>query len=213
MRGRSRLGLCKGGEDTATRRNHPGDRSERVCPRGSECSRRLQPAITSGDVDLHGRSGRGGCAGLRAATFGERSQPMNVGFKIPTRIDTEPAARRFDLRQYLNFVWRHWMLIGTVAALALVVALIYLASAIPHYTAATQVLLEQREKTPGLETGLTDARYDEFVVIENQLAILKSDSLLRRVVIKERLAASPQDPANPTSAESERILRGIDSLR
>jgi polysaccharide biosynthesis transport protein len=138
---------------------------------------------------------------------------MNVGFKIPTRIDIEPAERRFDLRRHLNFVWRHWMLIGAVVALVLVVALIYIAQATPFYTAATQVLLEQREKTPGLESGLTDARYDEFVVIENQLAVLKSDSLLRRVVIKERLAPLPQDPANPTSAESQRILRGIDSLR
>ena len=43
---------------------------------------------------------------------------MNAGFKIPARIDAEPAERRFDLRVYLNFVWRHWMFIGAVVALA-----------------------------------------------------------------------------------------------
>ena len=70
-------------------------------------------------------------------------------FKLPTVRD-EPTQRRFDLRRYLNFVWRHWMFIGAFVALALVVALIYLARATPLYTASTQVLLElQREKAPG----------------------------------------------------------------
>ena len=81
---------------------------------------------------------------------------MNAGFKIPTRIDAEPAERRFDLRAYLNFVWRHWMFIGAVTALALVWRVIYLVRATPLYTATTQVLLEQREKAPGLDTGSSD---------------------------------------------------------
>ena len=75
---------------------------------------------------------------------------MNVGFRIPTEVDTEPPDRRFDLRQYLNFVWRNWMFIASVTAFALLVAVIYLVRATPLYTATTQVLLEQRENPPGL---------------------------------------------------------------
>ena len=47
---------------------------------------------------------------------------MNVGFPLPTRVSAEPTERGFDLRKYLNFVWRHWIFIGAIAALALVVA-------------------------------------------------------------------------------------------
>src|SRR6266849_6763963 len=76
---------------------------------------------------------------------------MNVGFKIPAKLDSEPRDRTLDLREYLNFVWRHWMLIASVTALGFVVGVAYLVRAIPLYTATTQILLEQREKAPGLD--------------------------------------------------------------
>ena len=41
---------------------------------------------------------------------------MNVGFRIPSKVDAEPAERLFDLRQYLNFVWRNWVFIVSVTA-------------------------------------------------------------------------------------------------
>src|SRR5262245_44786426 len=106
---------------------------------------------------------------------------MNVGFPLPTSMNVEPAERGFDLRKYLNFVWRNWIIIAAFTALALVVALIYLARATPLYTASTKVLLElQREKAPG-DTSQDYNTLDTFAAVENQLAILKSDSLLRRV--------------------------------
>ena len=75
---------------------------------------------------------------------------MNVGFRIPTGVDAEPAERKFDLRQYLNFVWRNWMFIASVTAFALLVGVIYLVRATPLYTATTQVLLEQRRESSRL---------------------------------------------------------------
>ena len=132
---------------------------------------------------------------------------MNVGFKIPTKIDAESAVRGLDLRVYLNFVWRHWIFIGASTALAFVAAVIYIVRATPLYTATTEVLLEQRQKAPGLDAIQVDGRGD-YSYVDNQLAILKSDSLLRRVVVKERLAESkPATEGNddPTSAEAEKI--------
>jgi capsular exopolysaccharide synthesis family protein len=147
---------------------------------------------------------------------------MNVGFKVPTGVDTEPPDRKFDLRQYLNFVWRHWTFIASVTALALLTGVINLMRATPLYTATTQVLLERAEKAP-TDTGSRDFDRNERWYIENQLAILRSDPLLRRVVIKERLAVPPpiaKDPQNtdvakqnPTLAEDQSILDGINSLR
>jgi succinoglycan biosynthesis transport protein ExoP len=146
---------------------------------------------------------------------------MNAGFRIPAMIDAEPQQRRFDPRVYLNFVWRHWMLISGFVALALLIALIYLVRATPSYTATTQVLLEQREKAPGLEAIISEGRIDHMSYIENQLAILRSDSLLRRVVIKERLApastgeseAALRGNEDQTAKEAEAILQGVNRLR
>ena len=100
---------------------------------------------------------------------------MNVGFRIPTAVNTEPADRIFDLRQYLNFVWRNWMLIASVTASAFLMAVIYLMRATPLYTATTLVLLEQREKAPGLDAVVNDSRIDSYSYLENQLAILRSE--------------------------------------
>src|SRR6516225_2294086 len=136
---------------------------------------------------------------------------MNAGFRLPTRVDTEPAERTFDLRQYVNFLWRHWMFIGAVTALTSLIGVIYLARAIPLYTATTQVLLERPGKAPTETVQIYDG-FGEFAFMENQLAIIKSDPLLGRVVLKERLVTPPQasgsEPAkeSATSAEDESIL-------
>ena len=144
---------------------------------------------------------------------------MNAGFKIPTGIVTEPVEFKFDPWAYINFMWRHWMFIGATVALALLIGIIYLVRATPRYTAATQILLEQREKAPGLE-AINDGRYyDAYSFMENQLAIFRSDSLLRRVVIKERLAPSGQEPqasgqdADNAAAAEAGINNAINGLR
>ncbi|MGB8900494.1 MAG: GumC family protein, partial [Methylocella sp.] len=145
---------------------------------------------------------------------------MNVGFRIPSKVDTDLPERTFDLRQYFNFVWRNWLFIASTTAFAVLIGVVYLARATPRYTASTQVLLDQREKPPGLE--VSDGGVDNSYM-ENQLAILRSDSLLRRVVIKERLAISQSDAKEPQSAELSKemsiaaeeqpILNAINSLR
>ena len=146
---------------------------------------------------------------------------MNVGFRIPTKVDTEAPEHTFDLRQYLNFVWRNWKFIVSVTAFVFLIGVIYLVRATPLYTASTQVLLEQREHAPGLNALVNDARIDDSeLYLENQLAILRSDSLLRRVVIKEGLAppstnesgAATQNKDGSASAEGA-IIDGINRLR
>jgi capsular exopolysaccharide synthesis family protein len=136
---------------------------------------------------------------------------MNVGFRIPTNVDAEPLERTLDLRHYLNFVWRNWLFIASVTAVAVVIGAVYLVRAVPLYTASTQVLLQQHQNAPGLDAGVNDSR-DDFSYMENQLAILQSDSLLRRVVLKERLGLS-QSTDPPNEAEEQAIRNGINSVR
>src|SRR5262245_50086861 len=132
---------------------------------------------------------------------------MNIGFRIPNKVDAESPQRIFDLRQYLNFVWRNWAFIVSVTAFVFLMGVIHLVRATPLYTATTQVLL-QAEKSPApTESGSTDYhRSIDFSFIENQLAILKSDSLLRRVVIIERLAVPAPGGRNPRARETSRHL-------
>src|SRR5262249_19317753 len=111
---------------------------------------------------------------------------MNVAFRTPAVVDAEPTERSFDLRQYLNFVWRQWKFIGAVTVLALVIAVIYLARATPLYSATTQVLLDPRREKAASDNILSDIQLDQDT-IESQLAIIRSPLLLQRVVIKEGL--------------------------
>ena len=120
---------------------------------------------------------------------------MNAPFKIPTQSETEPVERKFDLRSYINFAWRHWMFIGAVTGIALIVGVVQLMRATPLYTASTQVLLRARQGSRRYRFRTLLLR--RWAMIENQLAILRSDSLLRRVVLKERLASAP--PTKKTS--------------
>jgi polysaccharide biosynthesis transport protein len=143
---------------------------------------------------------------------------MNVGFRIPDKLDAEPLERTLDLRRYLNFVWRNWMFITSVTALALLIGVINLVRATPLFTSSTQVLLEQHERAPGLDATVNDSRFDDYSYIENQLAILRSDSLLRRVVLKEPFAdpapiAAGASKDAAAAAKEEAILNGIIGLR
>jgi capsular exopolysaccharide synthesis family protein len=147
---------------------------------------------------------------------------MNIGFKSPIALDAQPAERGPDLRTYLNFFWRHWMFIGAVTGLALLVGFVYLARATPRYTATAQILLDpQRQRIAGEANVLSDLQYD-FASLESQVTIIRSDPLLRRVVIKERLAAPPptteKEQQNASdedekSAEAQRIQAAVNGLR
>src|SRR5262245_50434839 len=119
------------------------------------------------------------------------------GFSVPTRIDSEPAERTLDVRQYLNFLWRHWMFIVSVTALVFLMCVIYLARATPLYTATSQVLLEAPERAPTADSSSADYRFNDYSFIGNQMAIIRSDPLMRRVVVKERLAMPPAISKEP----------------
>src|SRR6516165_4564117 len=147
---------------------------------------------------------------------------MNVGFTIPNRIAKQPPEEAIDLRQYLNFAWRNWLFIVSITALALLVALIYLVHATPLYTSTTQVLLEHPEKAPGIDAnnGRGDDSSYAYSYVQNEIAILQSESLLRRVVIKERLAAPSTKEAQAGAENKDEgaaaegaIIGGINQLR
>src|SRR5262245_57035149 len=128
---------------------------------------------------------------------------MNVGYRIPTGLTPEPEEGKLDLRKYLNFVWRNGKFITSVTALALAVGVVQLVRATPLYTATTQVLLEQAQKAPGLDNANSAAAIDSYQNVENQMAVLRSDALLRRVAIKELAPPSTKDSQVVAQNEDE----------
>ena len=106
------------------------------------------------------------------------------------------ALRGFDLRETLHFAWRQWRVIAGVTALALLAATIWIARQTPVYTASVQLLLE-----PSRERGVGEPMSWDWMMeqsyVENQMAIIRSTALARRVVEKERLAQNDPAPAAP----------------
>ncbi|ARN79961.1 polysaccharide biosynthesis tyrosine autokinase [Methylocystis bryophila] len=98
----------------------------------------------------------------------------------------------FDLRDVVNFLWRQWKLIGGMVALFVFLAALYLARVTPLYTATAQLLLDQRkERAAGADVFMSDAMLDQQMV-ENQMMIIRSTTLLRRVVDKLQLTRDPE---------------------
>jgi succinoglycan biosynthesis transport protein ExoP len=125
------------------------------------------------------------------------------GITPPRTVDGE---HRFDLREVVNFAWREWKFIATVVAVTAVVGIVMLIRQVPLYTASTQILLNPRPERPvGETTTGGDLIFNNGASIENQMEIIKSTALLRRVVEKEKLVPPLEMAASlaPADAGSE----------
>ena len=113
--------------------------------------------------------------------------------------------RQSDLKQYrpvekqlltvaeiVDFLHRRWKIIAAAAIFVLSLTLATVYSVTPRFSGTTELLLETpRENVLGTDS-LTAGMILSSSVVESQVAILKSTSLLRRVVEKEHLAEDPE---------------------
>ena len=121
------------------------------------------------------------------------------------RAEADADAKGVDLGEALRLLRRRWRFVLGVLALTLVVGALYLTTETPLYVANAQLLLEPlRARAAGLDPAPNEVAMDA-TQIESQIAILKSTSLLARVVRKERLAEDPEFGASPRT-------RGLSSL-
>lgn len=96
------------------------------------------------------------------------------------------AERSFDPFQVLYFVWRRWKFILATTAVVLLATWVWLDTATPRYTATTQILLDPVDEKLA-SADIVSANALDTLTMDNQVAIVKSTALLRRVVEKERL--------------------------
>jgi exopolysaccharide transport family protein len=121
---------------------------------------------------------------------------------------------QFDLREAVNFAWRQWKFISAIVALAVLVGAVQLMRATPIYTASAQVLLDPRRlKAPG-DDAIQDPEILNVVTFDSQMAIVRSTSLLRRVVDREQMVPKeePAAKADAVDPEAEGVLTKLFSL-
>ncbi|HEY8161036.1 MAG TPA: polysaccharide biosynthesis tyrosine autokinase [Methylocystis sp.] len=109
----------------------------------------------------------------------------------PVQTVAPAGGEGFDLHAAINFAWRQWKLIASVTGFVLIIAAVYLVRETPLYTATATLLLDPQKVKVGQETVMADTELD-MATIENQIAIINSSGLLRRVVEKERLVNDPE---------------------
>lgn len=114
---------------------------------------------------------------------------MNRQFQIPTdTVQEEAPDRGTNLREYVAFAWRHWIFIASTMGLGLLFGLVWLAYAVPLYTATAQVMLDPlTERAPVQNNTTPNVFFIDPAMMENQISLIRSDGLLRRVVEKHKL--------------------------
>ncbi|MBB3997023.1 GumC family protein [Aureimonas pseudogalii] len=127
----------------------------------------------------------------------------------------DPARSLFDPLAVAGEVWRRRRMVLLAGVVGLVLAGSYASTIPPQFTAVTQIVIDPRNlnlvqnevtETP---TGMTtDAT---LALIESQIAVMTSNSVLGRVVAQTSLAADPEFNGTRTNAVS-RITSLISAL-
>lgn len=124
------------------------------------------------------------------------------------RTDHAGGAHAVDLRDVVNFLWREWLFIATILAATFVVGIVLFVRQTPLYTASTEVLLDPRRDK------LVDPVPTDLVVnhadVENQMEIIRSTALLRRVVEKEEAASGLAPDVSPLPERGGMVSRSAD---
>ncbi len=125
--------------------------------------------------------------------------------------ETGEPERRFEPREALNFLWRHWKFIAAVVSATFAMGVVYLSQQTPLYKATSEVLLSQRrEVAPAGGALFSDITLD-IAYVESQMAILRSTVFLRRVVRREGLAPErvAYDPPRSSKKDDRSFLSPV----
>jgi polysaccharide biosynthesis transport protein len=122
----------------------------------------------------------------------------------------EPNDPRVDLKELIHIIKRRHMSILWTAAVPTVLALLYGLIASPLYTASTQLLIDPRDRRIISNEVTPEAMAPDggIAMIESQLLVVTSDTVLRRVIARERLDTDPEF-GGPSSDLAGMISRAV----
>jgi polysaccharide biosynthesis transport protein len=102
----------------------------------------------------------------------------------------------FDIGQIVTFAKSNWKFILANALLAIMIASAYLYSAPRKYTAVTELLIDP-DKSKLTKDDLQDNRVNQNdLLVENQISIINSSAVLRRIVLRDKLFLDPEFSSN-----------------
>lgn len=111
----------------------------------------------------------------------------------------EPDEPDFDLRALFRiFLVRRWTILGTVG-LCMALAAVVVFQMTPVYSASALVLVGQRENKVIDQEALVAGLTTDTATIENQIQILRSNTIAERVILKLNLARVPEFAEAQTS--------------
>lgn len=130
------------------------------------------------------------------------------------QMNRAPAAEdddRIDLHQVVDFLVRRRLLIGFIAVLTMALALGTAFLLTPRYTSTAEILLDpsSRSVLGDQLSGMDAASVAAASNIENQISIIESLNLLRRVVEKENLVADPEFGSQAPGRSWRSVLSGL----
>lgn len=109
----------------------------------------------------------------------------------------QPPSFISELRACAAAIWRQrWLVVG-ITVLALFLSVLYVRSATPLYTSVAEILIDPRKKelTKGevVPSGLgSSALGADTALVESQVAIIHSESVLARIISRENLDQDPE---------------------
>jgi uncharacterized protein involved in exopolysaccharide biosynthesis/Mrp family chromosome partitioning ATPase len=118
-----------------------------------------------------------------------------------------PARPQADVRDlFLIFVRRRFLILFvTVAALAM--AFLYLFVTPSAYTGAVSILIDARMRAPiGADANAAPLGYPDATLVESQVRVISSDTVLRRVVQRENLENAPEFAPPPRAGLRTRLF-------
>jgi capsular exopolysaccharide synthesis family protein len=122
-----------------------------------------------------------------------------VAAPLPNKIE-------FGLRDIVNVFRRRWPLIGLATGACLAMAIALIAVSVPEYTASAQILFNpQRDRAVGFEGALSENPLDT-AALDSQIALIKSRTLLQRVVQQQRLTEDAEFANGTSGGLGGRIL-------
>ncbi len=128
-----------------------------------------------------------------------------------TKTAIQRSSSRLDVRGFMGILRRYkwWLILGPLIGIA--AAILLLASTPPTYTATGAVFVDPR--APRIVTEeVNPAGYgNDASLVESQVSILVSDSVLRRVVERDKLVDDPDfycEPAIGLIADLKTLIRG-----
>ena len=116
-------------------------------------------------------------------------QPQNPGSDVGVEVASSPGS--IDLDQLLAAVRRQARVVAVASFAALLLGLAYTITAVPQYTATTDILIDSQKDQNALSASIAELTFDT-AAIDSQVEVLKSEKIALSVISAMNLTHDPE---------------------